>query len=110
MKDLYLELGNPRYVYRLREEFESSSDEKDLRVLVGEKHNMRQQCVTAAQKANGVLGSIRRVVASREREVVVPLCSCEAPAGVLCLCLEPPTQERCGAFGEGPEVGHEPVP
>ena len=36
---------------------------------------MSHQCVLAAQKAKSVLGSIRRRVASRVREVVVPLYS-----------------------------------
>ena len=40
-----------------------------------EKLNMNKQCALAAWKANGILGSNRRKVANRDREVLVPLCS-----------------------------------
>ncbi|GAB0177038.1 cAMP-dependent protein kinase inhibitor alpha [Grus japonensis] len=79
-KVLHMGQGNSKHNYRLgREWTENSPEEEDLGVLVDEKLNMTQQCAPAAQKANCMLGCIKRSVTSRSREVILPLCSCETP-------------------------------
>ncbi|GAB0189156.1 mitochondrial enolase superfamily member 1 [Grus japonensis] len=68
--------NNPKHQYRLGADLlGSSSVKKDLGVLLDNKLSMSKQCALVAKKANGILGCIKRSVASRSREVILPLYS-----------------------------------
>ena len=64
------------YQYSLGDDLlQRSSAERDLGVLVDNWLFMSQQCALVAKKANGILRCIKRSVASRSREVILPVCS-----------------------------------
>ncbi|KAK4821294.1 hypothetical protein QYF61_018043 [Mycteria americana] len=77
-KVLPLGRNNPLHQYMLgANQLESSFAEKDLGVLVDTKLNMSQQRALATKKANGILGCIRRSVASRSREALTSRADCQ---------------------------------
>ncbi|GAB0209608.1 mitochondrial enolase superfamily member 1 [Grus japonensis] len=73
---LPLRRNDPRHQYILgATQLEISLAEKALELLVDTKLNMSQQCALATKAANSILGCIGRSVASRSREVILPLYS-----------------------------------
>ena len=94
--------NNLMHQYRLGDDvLQMSSVEK---VVV----DMSQQHALVAKKANGILGCIIKIVASRWREVILPLYSVpsEATFRLLCPVLGSPVQKRWGSPPRSPAVGH----
>jgi len=73
---LHLGRNNPMNQYSLGADLlESSSAERDLGVMVDDRLTMSQQCALLVKKANGILECIKKSVASRLREVLLPFYS-----------------------------------
>ncbi|GAB0181400.1 mitochondrial enolase superfamily member 1 [Grus japonensis] len=106
---LHLGRNNPKHQYRLGADLlRSSSVEKDLGVLVGNKLSMSQQCALVAKKAKWYPG-VHSEEHGQQVEGGYPpplLCPGEATSGILCPVLGSPVQERQGTTGESSVEGY----
>ncbi|GAB0188105.1 mitochondrial enolase superfamily member 1 [Grus japonensis] len=75
-KVLHLGKHNPGVQHRLGSTWlESSSMGRYLAVLVDSKLSMYEQCAAVAKQANRMLDCINKGITSRDKEVIIPLCS-----------------------------------
>ena len=110
-KVLHMGCGNLLYQYKLGDKtMEQSPAKKDFRVLVDGRLDVSQQYALTAQKANCILGCIRRSKISRSREVILPLCAGETSPGVQHSDVESSVQEGHGPIGACSEEGHKNDP
>ena len=65
-------ISNSHYQYKLGDVMESSPAKKKFRIVVSGKLDMSQQCSLTAWKVHHILGCIKRSMASRSREVILP--------------------------------------
>ena len=112
-KVLHLGWGNPKHRYRLGGEWlESSSEEKDLGVLIDERFSMSWQYALTAQKSQPYPGLHQKKCDQQVKEgnPVTLFCFGESSPGVPCSDVESSVQERCGPVGACTEEGQKSDP
>ena len=72
---LHVGRNNHMNQYRLGADLLDRSSAEDLGVLVGNSLAVSQQCALVAKGANGILECIEKSMASKMREVILPLYS-----------------------------------
>ena len=95
-----LERNNYIHEYRSGADLlERSSAEKNLGVLMHNRWTMSQQCAPVAKKENGILGCIIKNVATRFREVILPLSSALLRTHLeYCVQFWPPQFKKTGNY------------
>jgi len=106
-KVLHLDCRKPHCQYKMGDKrIEHSPARKDLGILVDGHPVMSQQGALRSQKSNHVLGCVRRSVASRSREVILPLYAGEISPGIVHPGVESPVQEVYRPVEVHPEEDH----
>lgn len=94
----------PKHKYKQANEWVES---RGLEGLVAKKLYLGWQYVLAAQKANSILSSFKRSMASRSREIIFPLYYLHMmPPGILDSALRSVTKEGYELVGTSPEESH----
>ena len=107
-KVLHVGRGSPRYYTDwAKTPLRAALLEKYLGVLVDKKPDVSQQCTLANWKVSCVLGCIKKGVASKLREVIVPLYSALVrPHLEYCIQAWDPQHRKDEEVLEDPEEGH----